>query len=360
MTNKIVRHTIGELFCGPGGGGLGAKKVIVKTGDINHIFEHSWASDIDMDSCKTYSKNVLLSNQSVSSKVICGDARELALDDPFLFPKVDGFLFGFPCNDFSIVGESKGIKGKYGPLYKQGLRILNRSDNPKWFLAENVGGLTSANEGQAFRIIINEMRDAGYKIVAHKYKFEEYGVPQNRHRIIIVGFKEDLGIEFKVPKPFSYRISAETALRDIPTNATHNERTKQSSKVIERLKHLKAGQNAWHPDLPDHLKLNVKGARLSNIYRKLNPDLPAYTVTGSGGGGTHMYHWSEPRALTNRERARLQTFPDEFEFVGNKESIRKQIGMAIPPDGAKILLEAILKTLAGVEYDYIKPNLKIT
>jgi DNA (cytosine-5)-methyltransferase 1 len=70
---------------------------------------------------------------------------------------------------------------------------------------------------------------------------------------------------------------------------------------------------------------------------------PAYTITGSGGGGTHVYHWKEPRALTNRERARLQTFPDDFVFVGTKESVRKQIGMAVPPLGAKIIFEQILK-----------------
>ena len=72
-----------------------------------------------------------------------------------------------------------------------------------------------------------------------------------------------------------------------------------------------------------------------------------------------MYHWEEPRALTNRERARLQTFPDNFQFVGSRESIRKQVGMAIPPQGAKVILEAILKTLLGVEYEYIEPNLKL-
>ena len=72
-----------------------------------------------------------------------------------------------------------------------------------------------------------------------------------------------------------------------------------------------------------------------------------------------MYHWEEPRALTNRERARLQTFPDNFQFVGSRESIRKQVGMAIPPQGAKVILEAILMTLLGVEYEFIEPNLKL-
>ena len=360
MSKKNIYHSIGELFCGPGGGGLGASLAKIEVDGATHCFEHRWASDLDLDTCKTYSKSVLLSNEELSEKVICGDARELNLEDPNTFPLVEGLLFGFPCNDFSIVGETKGISGKFGPLYKQGIRILSRPDAPDWFLAENVGGLTSANEGKAFEIIIQEMRDTGYNLIAHKYKFEEYGVPQKRHRIIIIGIKKELEFQFRVPKPFDNEISAKSALDGIPYDATHNERTKQSATVIERLKHLKPGQNAWHPDLPAHLKLNVRGAKLSNIYKRILPDEPSYTVTGSGGGGTHMYHWEEPRALTNRERARLQTFPDNFQFIGSKESVRKQIGMAIPPFGAKVILEAILKTLAGVEYDFIEPNLKIT
>jgi len=84
---------------------------------------------------------------------------------------------------------------------------------------------------------------------------------------------------------------------------------------------------------------------LSMIYKRLKADEPSYTVTGSGGGGTHVYHWKENRALTNRERARLQTFPDDFEFLGGRESVRKQIGMAVPPVGAKIIFKRILETL---------------
>ena len=84
---------------------------------------------------------------------------------------------------------------------------------------------------------------------------------------------------------------------------------------------------------------------------------PSYTVTGSGGGGTHIYHWEEPRALTNRERARLQTFPDTYFFEGSKEQVRKQIGMAVPCEGAKLIFEAVLKTFAGVEYDSVEPNI---
>ena len=128
--------------------------------------------------------------------------------------------------------------------------------------------------------------------------------------------------------------------------------------VVERLKHIKPGQNAFTADLPKNLALNVKGAKISQIYKRLDPTKPAYTVTGSGGGGTHIYHWSEPRALTNRERARLQTFTDDFVFEGNKESVRKQIGMAVPCQGAKIIFEAILKTFAGIPYETMEPNIE--
>ena len=153
------------------------------------------------------------------------------------------------------------------------------------------------------------------------------------------------------------KVSVGDALKDIPHEASHQELTKQSKNVIERLKHIKPGQNAWNADLPDELKLNVPNARLSHIYKRLEKDKPAYTLTGSGGGGTHMYHWEENRALTNRERARLQTFPDNFIFTGSKEEVRKQIGMAVPVKGAKIIFDSVLKTFAKIDYDHIKSNL---
>jgi DNA (cytosine-5)-methyltransferase 1 len=144
----------------------------------------------------------------------------------------------------------------------------------------------------------------------------------------------------------------------IPAKAPNQELTKQSQTVIERLKHIRPGENAWNAEIPPKLRLNVKGAKLSQIYKRLDPDKPAYTITGSGGGGTHVYHWKENRALTNRERARLQSFPDDFAFCGSKESVRRQIGMAVPPLGAKAIIEAILKTFAGMAYNSIEPKWK--
>ena len=195
------------------------------------------------------------------------------------------------------------------------------------------------------------------------YKFEEYGVPQARHRMIIVGIRKDLPYEFKIPSTAPYRnvdVTCKTAIEQPPiaVDAPNNELTKQSARVVERLSYIKPGQNAFTADLPEHLKLKVKGAKISQIYKRLDPEKPAYTVTGSGGGGTHIYHYSEPRALTNRERARLQTFPDDYIFEGSKESVRKQIGMAVPSKGAKIIFEAILNTFAGIEYESIDASIK--
>ncbi len=358
MEKEVIWETVGELFCGPGGSGLGASMSCYEDDKKVVRMRHLWATDYDKDSCETYDYNIhkferekLGINSAID--VRCEDINSTSIDlnEPKDFPKIDGLIFGFPCNDFSIVGESKGLAGQFGPLYKHGIKVLTRPDKPKWFIAENVSGLSSANNGTAFEQIKREMSDAGYNLTVKKYKFEDYGVPQSRHRIIIVGIRDDLNIKFDSPNPIT-KLSPKTsreALEGIPTAAPNQEKTKQSKHVTERLKNIKPGQNAWNSDLPPHLKLNVPRAQLSHIYKRLDPDKPAYTVTGSGGGGTHMYHWNEPRALTNRERARLQTFPDDFEFKGSKESVRKQIGMAIPPKGLKVICNALLKQLYKTE-----------
>lgn len=345
---------LGELFCGPGGLAYGAANAKIER--KNYGITHAWANDYDSDTCRTYRHNIC---PNEPDSVICGDVRKLDLES---LPPIDALAFGFPCNDFSVVGEQKGFDGKFGPLYSYGVRVL-KSHQPDWFLAENVGGLRSANEGNAFQVILNDMRKAGYRVYPNLYKFEEYGVPQARHRVIIVGIREDLPYEFKIPSTAPYAdvdVTCRTAIEQppIPADAYNNEMTKQSAAVVERLQYIKPGQNAFTADLPDHLKLNVRGAKISQIYKRLDPEKPAYTVTGSGGGGTHIYHWSENRALTNRERARLQTFPDHYYFQGSKESVRKQIGMAVPCEGARIIFEAILKTFAGIPYESMPANIE--
>lgn len=352
----MTTFALGELFCGPGGIALGAHRA---ASDVPGVaVRHAWASDYDRSTCDTYLRNIPGASRE---SVLHEDVRKLDIAG---LPAIDGLAFGFPCNDFSLVGEQKGIDGTFGPLFQYGVDALEAHE-PQWFVAENVGGLQSSNEGRAFRTILTALRQAGthgYRLYPHLYKFNQYGVPQKRHRILIVGIRADLDLSFGVPDPSMYaavetRVGPRLTVPPIAHDAANNELTRQSTAVVERLTHIEPGQNAFTADLPAHLRLNVAGAKISQIYRRLEFDKPSYTVTGSGGGGTHVYHWSEPRALTNRERARIQTFPDDFIFEGPKESVRKQIGMAVPVDGARAVFTALFRSFAGVPYPSIPANL---
>lgn len=363
---------LGEFFSGPGGIALGAHQAAQDISLQNKIsLEHTWAFDIDADSCATYRTNIPGASESTVQPrdvlEFLNPEKVEALND------IDGFAFGFPCNDFSLVGQHKGLEGRFGGLYKTGISVL-QGKKPKWFVAENVGGIRSANNGQAFTLILNELAE-DYVLTPHLYKFEEYGVPQARHRVIIVGIRKDLassGIKFKVPRETHAHpdLASERGLKPFVTAGSslglkyapetqHTDKTRQAEHVRRRLSFIRPGENAFDAAerMPEELRLNVKGAFISQIYKKLREDRPAYTVTGSGGGGTHMYHWAEDRALTNRERARLQTFPDTFNFSGSRESIRKQIGMAVPVEGARVIFLALFKSFLGEDYADTEPNL---
>ena len=209
------------------------------------------------------------------------------------------------------------------------------------------------------------MKEAGYKLNVNLYKAEQYGIPQTRHRVIIVGIRNDIDVEYRVPDPEIYKncdISASTALSNIPSDSPNNEIRHLQSKVIKRLSLILPGENVWQAEerlgnaFPEELKIHTK-TKISQIYRKLHPDKPAYTVTAAGGGGTYMYHWTN-RELTNRERARIQTFPDDYEFYGKYNSVRKQIGMAVPCDLAEIVVTAVLNSFAGIDYPSVSANLE--
>ncbi|MFQ9015150.1 MAG: DNA (cytosine-5-)-methyltransferase [Lacrimispora saccharolytica] len=346
---------LGELFCGPGGLACGALRA--KSSDGVLSVKHAWANDYDMDTCQTYRKNICPENPA---SVYCRDVRELdikALGD------IDAFCYGFPCNSFSNVGEHKGLANEhFGQLYWYGIEVLNEY-KPKWFMAENVSGIRSAGSGD-FQIILDDMKKAGYRLNVNLYKAEQYGIPQTRHRVIIVGIREDLPVEFRVPDPAQYAscdISSRTALADIPEDAPNREGRSLSEKVVKRLSYILPGENVWQAEerlgkeFPEELKIKTK-TKISQIYRKLDPNKPAYTVTAAGGGGTYMYHWTD-RELTNRERARIQTFPDNYEFIGNYSSVRKQIGMAVPCKLSEIVVTAILNSFAGIEYPWVQPNI---
>ncbi|MBP3735077.1 MAG: DNA cytosine methyltransferase [Desulfovibrio sp.] len=347
MADKTV-FKLGELFCGPGGLACGA--IRSHSNDGKYSVEHAWANDYDEDTCETYKKNICPQNPS---SVYLSDVRDLDISN---LGHIDAFAYGFPCNSFSNVGEHQGIANeKFGQLYWYGVEVL-REYRPSWFIAENVSGIRSAGSGD-FQIILKDLRKSGYKLTTNLYKAEQYGIPQRRHRVIIVGIRDDIDVEFHVPDPSqysSYDISARTALSDIPNDAPNNEIRTLQDKVVRRLSLIQPGENVWQAEkrlgnlFPEELKIKTK-TKISQIYRKLDPDKPSYTVTAAGGGGTFMYHWTN-RELTNRERARIQTFPDNYEFVGKYSSVRKQLGMAVPSKNylslkscsSKALLDSLL------------------
>lgn len=350
---------LGELFCGPGGLSLGALLASERLGEgANLKIRPVWAVDLDPSACKTYRYNIHR-EYPVDADFTTGPVLNADVNEPGLMSRltdisaIDILSFGFPCNDYSLVGEKKGLGGSFGPLYKAGVRALNEF-KPRIFIAENVSGLRSANAGRAWSQIMRDLQragDHGYEITPHKYEFEYYGVPQRRHRWVIVGVRKNAAgrapWRFLPPAPEAKaRVVADFFENPVPAGTNAHRFVRQHPRVVERLSHIRPGQNAWNADIPTRLKLNVKGATLSQIYRRLEHTSPAYTITGSGGGGTHVYHWKEDRALTNRERARLQTFPDDFEFHGTSEQIRRQIGMAVPPEGAARIFEAILRRIA--------------
>lgn len=380
-------YVLGEMFSGPGGIALGAERASAR---ISHedgsSISHGWAVEYHPDTAETYQRNIRGASRD---SVFTADVREFDLRQ---VPEFNAFAFGFPCNDFSTVGEHRGLEGDYGALYTYGVHAL-ALHSPDWFIAENVSGLSRANGGMAFGKILSALRRPGravasdgsfrefygadadavdpdleYELVANLYRFEEYGLPQRRHRFIITGIRKDVRRKlrggFQVPAPTTPKREQQTTARvaleadPIHPEAYNNDRIKHRQNVVDRLNAIRPGKNAFNTEFEDSsLKLNVKGVTLSNIYRRLSPDEPSYTVTGSGGGGTHMYHWDEPRALTNRERARLQTFPDNFRFLGGSPSVRRQIGMAVPPDGAQVVLEAMLRTMDGTSYESVRPSL---
>ena len=167
--------------------------------------------------------------------------------------------------------------------------------------------------------------------------------------------RDDLDLEFKIPSTSPYfgcDNTCKTALEVPPIsyNAANNELTAQSPTVIERLKYIQPGQNAFTADLPEELMLYVKGAKISKIYKRLDPAKPAYTVTGSGGG-THIYQQTE------KEQGCKRSLTVTYLRV-TKKSVRKQIGMAVPCRGARIIFEAILKTFAGIPYESMEANIE--
>ncbi len=317
-----------SLFSGCGGLDLGFEQCGYKT---------IWANDFNEWAAQTFQHNF------GNGIMHCGDVEKIDPADKNI-PDCDLILGGFPCQDFSVVWKRPGLKGERGNLYKNFLRFV-AAKQPKAFVAENVKGILSANKGKAIETIIKDFEGIapGYIVKVQLYNFAKYGVPQFRERVLIVGVRKDTGFDFVHPAPTHGEnllpyITAGEALAGIDKVATNNEIMRSKPKTIAMLRMISEGGN--FADIPKDHPLYVKGM-ISHVYRKLHRNEPSKTIIAAGGGGTWGYHYSEPRPLTNRERARIQSFPDNFRFIGSTAEVRRQIGNAVPPCGVHALAEAL-------------------
>ena len=304
-------------------------------------FEVVWAIDPNKHACKTFSRNI--------ADVIVNDSIENI--DIAQVPEAEICIGGFPCQDFSMIWKRPGLEGTRGNLYTYFLDFVNKK-KPKAFVAENVKGLLSANNYQAIKQIISDFESIapGYLVKPKLYNFADYGVPQFRQRVLLVGIRMDTEFNFVHPQPEygqnrkkPYRTAGE-ALKNVEAVLDNNKHHKIQTRTVEILNRIKPGGN--FSDIPKDSPYYVKGM-ISHIYRRIHPDKPSSTIIAGGGGGTWGYHYLEPRSLTNRERARLQTFPDDFVFEGSTTEVRRQIGNAVPPQGIAAVVEALIPLFKG-------------
>ena len=285
--------------------------------------------------------------------------KDITKIDPYTdksIPECDLVLGGFPCQDFSIIWKQPGLNGKRGGLFRHFAEFVD-AKKPKAFVAENVKGLLTANGGKAIDTIVRDFESIapGYVVKPHLYNFAEYGVPQFRERVLFVGIRIDTGFRFVHPKP-THGPNADTpyftsgeALVGVEKVPYNNELINIKEKTRQMLELIPEGGN--FTDIPKDNPLYVKGM-ISHVYRRLKLDEPAKTIIAAGGGGTWGYHYPEPRPLTNRERARLQSFPDDFVFKGSVAEVRRQIGNAVPPEGVRLVARRLLPLFTG-EYTAI-------
>lgn len=349
MGTSAGRYAAVSLFSGCGGMDLGAEQ--------SRKARVVWAIDNEHWAVETYRRNL-------GRHIAEADITDLEVPDV----PCDILLAGPPCQDYSTLWNHDGLKTARGNLFRQVARYLDAL-RPAGFVLENVTGLLSANRGAAWTQVRHALRSPSsftatstkpirYDLSVQVVDMADLGVPQHRERLIVVGVRRDLGVRPPViPTPTAgIPITVAEALDRNPLlpGAPNHEVGMDSEDVVKRLAMLRPGQN--YTAIPEGHPLAVRGL-ISHVYRRLDPDKPAYTVIAGGGGGTHGYHHREPRRLSNREKARLQGFPDDFVFESGTRPgrrdvksayprVRRQVGNAVPPPAAKVIVQALAETLA--------------
>lgn len=340
-TKPNKNYKLVELFAGAGGLALGLEKA---------GFESVLLNEIDKNACETLRFNRPHWN------VVEGDIS--SVDFKHLRDQVDLLTGGFPCQAFSYAGKQLGFNDVRGTMFFEFARALNEI-KPKVFLAENVKGLSSHDNGRTLKTIIDIISELGYTLVEHNiYKALFYKVPQKRERLILIGVRNDLLDKalFKRPSVYKRIMTMRDALKAgelYPTDVPEATGQKYPQRKQEILEHVPEG-GYWR-DLPIELQKEYMqgsfflGGGKTGMARRLSWDAPSLTLTcAPAQKQTERCHPSETRPLTTREYARIQTFPDDWKFQGSTSSIYKQIGNAVPVNLAEAIGYSVIRLLNGL------------
>ncbi len=339
-----------SLFSGCGGMDAGFKKA---------GFDIVYANDFDSDAQTVYSLNL--------GKI---DKRDILTVSEDEIPDGDILTAGFPCQPFSNAGSRKGVHDSRGMLYKECLRIIERK-MPKVIVFENVKGLLSTKyiDGRNLSEVIVEdlstMNGIGYSVVYQLVNASDYGVPQNRQRVLFVGVRKDLERTFKFPQKQKKDNLTLRHILDVPADVENNVDWPFSPQALEMINYINEG-GSWK-DVPyEHLaprfqriRDDMKKYHSPNFYRRFSRDEICGTITASAQPeNCGIIHPTENRRYTVREVARIQTFPDDFKFVTdtpkNITAMYKVIGNAVPVNLAYNIAKAIMEQVFPLHYNELK------
>lgn len=325
-----------SLFSGCGGLDLGFEQA---------GFNRIWANDFDKDAQAVFSLNL--------GAIDGRDIRDVPEDE---IPDCDIVLAGFPCQPFSNAGNRKGVHDSRGLLYQECLRIV-KAKKPKVFLFENVKGLLSSKyvDGRLLvDVIASDLDEMGYNVTYQLLNASDYGVPQNRQRLIMIGVRKDLGIHFEFPPKTEQKGLTLRHILDIPADIPNQVDWSLSPQALEMVAKIPQG-GSWK-DIPyeklaprfKKIRDNMQRYHSPNFYRRFGLDEINGTITASAQpencGIIHPLH---NRRYTIREVARIQSFPDDFIFIDNTAknitAMYKVIGNAVPPKLANAIALAIME-----------------
>lgn len=304
------KYSVVSLFSGCGGLDLGIKggfSFLGKYYDANP-FDIIWANDFNKAACETYRVNI-------DKRIVEGPIEDVFESMP---KKADIVIGGFPCQDISINGKMAGVAGKRSGLYIWMVKAVERI-RPKIFIAENVKALLMKRHESSLNQVIKDFSELGYRVSYKLYNAADYGVPQIRERVIIVGVRDDINNDFCPPTPTTEGrpITVKEAISDLESRDEDN-----------------SFSHIWSAAKPS----SGQGLRF------LVADAPSTTMRSECHGNL-QFHYSLPRRISMREAARIQSFPDNFSFEAKLRETERMIGNAVPPVFAWHIANAILNLL---------------